>query len=201
MPVLTEPAIAAGRLSSHDQPSIAVDDELRLRPWDDRDAATVLGVYGDSSIQRWHSRSLMNEQEARELLAHWRRGWTEETGASWAVVGPDDGVLGRIALCAVNLHEATAGIAYWTVPAARGRGIAPRAVRAASGWSTETIGFHRLELRHSVANAASCRVAQKAGFRAEGKLTSAALHPDGWHDMHVHALIAEAGRDPAGSHR
>lgn len=201
MPALTEPAIEAGRLSSQDQPTIAVDDELRLRPWDDRDAATVLGVYGDSAIQRWHARTLANSQEARELLAGWRRGWAEETGASWAVVGPDDRVLGRIALCALNLHEANAGIAYWTVPAARGRGIAPRVVRSVSGWATATIGFHRLELRHSVANAASCRVAQKAGFRAEGTLASAALHADGWHDMHVHALVGEAGRHPLSSRR
>jgi RimJ/RimL family protein N-acetyltransferase len=36
---------------------------------------------------------------------------------------------------------------------------------------------------------ASCRAAEKAGYPAEGTRRSAALHPDGWHDMHVHALV------------
>ena len=41
------------------------------------------------------------------------------------------------------------------------------------------------------ANPASCRVAVKAGFREEGVRRGAALHADGWHDMHVHALLAD----------
>jgi RimJ/RimL family protein N-acetyltransferase len=50
--------------------------------------------------------------------------------------------------------------------------------------------FHRLYLRHSVANPASCRVALKSGFAAEGTERGAELHTDGWHDMHLHARIA-----------
>jgi ribosomal-protein-alanine N-acetyltransferase len=41
-----------------------------------------------------------------------------------------------------------------------------------------------------VANVASCRVAASAGFWEEGLRRGAALHADGWHDMHVHALLA-----------
>ena len=48
----------------------------------------------------------------------------------------------------------------------------------------------RLEVWHSTRNAASCRVAEKAGFVAEGVKRHAVLHVDGWHDMHVHARIA-----------
>jgi RimJ/RimL family protein N-acetyltransferase len=57
-------------------------------------------------------------------------------------------------------------------------------------WAFEKAGFHRIELEHSTANDASCRVAVKAGFHEEGIRRSAALHADGWHDMHVHALLA-----------
>lgn len=34
------------------------------------------------------------------------------------------------------------------------------------------------------------RVAEKAGFALEGTMLSALIHTDGWHDMHVHALLA-----------
>jgi len=62
------------------------------------------------------------------------------------------------------------------------------------------LGLHRLELRHSTANPASCRVAARAGFRLEGTLRSAMRHPDGWHDMHLHARLQgdpEAAPGPA----
>ena len=43
---------------------------------------------------------------------------------------------------------------------------------------------------HSTANAASCRVAEKAGFAPEGVLRQSVRHLDGWHDMHLHARVA-----------
>lgn len=55
---------------------------------------------------------------------------------------------------------------------------------------TLTAGAILLRPWRPTANAASCRVALKAGFAAEGTRRSAALHADGWHDMHLHARIA-----------
>jgi RimJ/RimL family protein N-acetyltransferase len=77
------------------------------------------------------------------------------------------------------------------LPAARGGGIAVRAVREASRWALDGLDLHRLSLGHSVANTASRRVADKAGFRLEATLRSALLHSDGWHDMHLHARIVK----------
>jgi RimJ/RimL family protein N-acetyltransferase len=81
-------------------------------------------------------------------------------------------------------------LAYWVVPSARGRGVAPRAVEAVSGWAFSVLGLHRLELLHSVYNLASCRAAEKAGFVAEGTLRGQGRHTDGWHDMHLHGRVA-----------
>ncbi|WP_431684089.1 GNAT family N-acetyltransferase [Kitasatospora sp. KL5] len=74
-------------------------------------------------------------------------------------------------------------------PAARGRGAAVEATRRLSRWALEDLGLHRLTLCHSVANPASCRVAEKAGYVLEGTVRSALLHADGWHDQHLHALV------------
>lgn len=49
--------------------------------------------------------------------------------------------------------------------------------------------LHRLELAHSVRNPASCRVADKAGYRLEGTKRQEGRHADGWHDMHPHARL------------
>jgi len=61
----------------------------------------------------------------------------------------------------------TAEIGCWTAVAARGRGVAPAAVRAVTDWIFDPFAGQRLwqtMLVHDVANPASCRVAEKAGY-------------------------------------
>jgi ribosomal-protein-alanine N-acetyltransferase len=186
VPDLVNPALAAGRLRGQPQPTLAVD-ELTVRPWRLSDSPAVVAAYGDPEIRRWHVRS-MDEAEARGWVASWSQRWAAETGASWAVTA--DGILiGRTGFRRIDLAEGSAEAAYWTMPAARGRDVAARALRAVSDWVLGNVGLHRIELNHSVANQASCRVAAKAGYAYEGTRRQQALHLDGWHDMHLHALL------------
>ncbi|MCK9793983.1 GNAT family N-acetyltransferase [Isoptericola sp. 4D.3] len=161
-----------------------------LRPWRAEDAAAVRAVYADEAIQWWHVRVLESDDEAREVLESWRAAWADGRESSWAVAdaGDDAMVLGRMAVKTFDPHGVGA-VAYWTAPAARGRGVAPAALDVAAAWAFDA-GFHRLELVHSVDNAPSCRVAEKAGFAAEGVLRQSVRHLDGWHDMHLHARVA-----------
>lgn len=101
-----------------------------------------------------------------------------------------------MSLRTIDLAEGLAEVAYWVLPAARGRAVAPRALEAVSRWSLDDLGLHRLELAHSTRNHASCRVAAKAGFLLEGTKRRQALHADGWHDMHLHALLGDEPVDP-----
>lgn len=116
--------------------------------------------------------------------------WAGERGGSWAITY-DGAFVGRVGIGGVSLDEARAGVTYWVLPEVRGRGIAPLAVGAVVDWAFDEIGFHRLHLDHSTQNPASCRVATKAGFAAEGTKRSDALHLDGWHDMHLHGILAD----------
>ncbi|MER7169239.1 GNAT family protein [Micromonospora sp. NPDC000207] len=126
----------------------------------------------------------------RTPFARCRRAWEEEAGVSWAMTRDGGEVLGRIALNGMNLDDGVAGCSYWVLPAARGAGVAPRALTALSTWALGEAGFHRLHLDHSTRNHNSCRVALKAGFRLEGTKRSDAVHSDGRHDMHhLHARI------------
>jgi RimJ/RimL family protein N-acetyltransferase len=170
------------------QPTLRIG-ELTVRPWREDDAAAVVAAYGDRDIQQWHARS-MTAGEAPAWLSSWADRWQAETGAGWAVT-QQDVLVGRVGFRAISLPEGLAEIAYWTVPAARGRNIAARAVRAASTWMFQSVGLNRVELNHSALNTASCRIAHKAGFRYEGTKRRHALHPDGWHDMHLHARLAD----------
>ncbi|MFJ2904874.1 GNAT family N-acetyltransferase [Streptomyces sp. NPDC091279] len=190
MPYLIGPVLPPGTLARTPQPSLPTGDGLVLRPFREADAPAVHAAFQDPLLQRWHARTADSEDEVRGWLGEWIAGWGEESIAQWAVVDTGTGVLlGRAALREVRLDEGSAEMAYWTVPAARGQGIAARATTALARWALDDIGFHRLELQHAVGNDSSCRVAVKAGFTLEGTKRSAVLHADGWHDMHLHARI------------
>jgi RimJ/RimL family protein N-acetyltransferase len=185
----TPPAIPAGTLAACPQPLISAPGGLLLRPWEPADAPVFLAAYRDPEIQHWHTRQPASEDQVREWFEQYREAWAQETGASWAVTRSGGEVLGRIAMGSLNLDDGVAGCGYWVLPAARGAGVASRALTALSLWALGEAGFHRLHLDHSTRNDASCRVAVKAGFLLEGTKRSDAVHSDGRHDMHLHARI------------
>jgi [ribosomal protein S5]-alanine N-acetyltransferase len=183
---MTQPVVPTGRLRERAQPQLAAGG-LVLRPWRPADAGPLVEAYGDPGIQRWHVRS-MTEAEAVEWIAERERRWLAEAGVDWAVVERGD-VVGRVGFGSLQPAEGRGEAAFWVMPDARGRGVAVRALGAATAWMLGDAGFHRLELRHSTHNQASCRVAEKAGYRFEGIQRQHGLHADGWHDMHLHARL------------
>jgi len=194
MPSLIVPSRPAGFLAALAQPVLPAGDFV-LRPWEPADAPAVAGAYDDPAIRQWHARS-MSPGEAAEWVADWPRRWQREADAGWALAGP--GVLGQVSLRHIDLVEGLASLSYWVLPAARGRGLAPRAVRTVARWAFGVLGLHRLDILHSTRNEASCGVARRAGFAYEGTLRGQAKHADGWHDMHVHALVSGDGDPGAG---
>jgi RimJ/RimL family protein N-acetyltransferase len=184
MPILIPPVVAAGTMADRAQPEIAVDPDLRLRPWRPSDAPAVIEAFSDPDIQRWHFRRYETVTEAEEWIDAEIRGWRAETGASWAVTRAGSGeVAGRVAVYPV-LQDGYAEVTYWVLPPVRGEGIATRATIAATRWAHE-LGIHRIQLQYSTRNEPSAGVARKAGFQIEGVRREANLHDDGWHDMCV----------------
>jgi RimJ/RimL family protein N-acetyltransferase len=188
MGLLTRPVVAAGSMAGMGQPTV-VGDGVVLRPWNEGDLGAVLAGYGDPAIQRWHVKS-MDEGEARDWIGHWPLRWAAENGAGWAVTRDGGDALGQISLSRLDLGQGAGSVSYWTLPQARGAGLAHRALEALAGWVFGGLGLYRLQASHSTANPASCRVAEKAGLRAEGIRRGEGRHVDGWHDMHGHARLA-----------
>jgi RimJ/RimL family protein N-acetyltransferase len=187
MPLLVSPAHPAGTLKSVRQPVID-GDGLVLRPWRASDAEVVKAAFDCPDIQRWHARRMDSGDEALDWIAGWESRWDDETDASWAIA-VEDRVVGQVGLRSVSLFESSAELSYWVLPAARGAGIAARAALALTRWSFDVVGLHRIFLRHSTGNLASCRVAAKLGFSDEGTQRGVLLHADGWHDAHTHARL------------
>jgi RimJ/RimL family protein N-acetyltransferase len=162
---------------------------LTLRPWEHADAPSLVRAYEDPDIHRWHSRS-MSLTEAQPWVAYeldrWERGRLGDRPC-WIVAG-------RIAIGSLALGRGSGRsfvLGYPGVPRSGRRHACPW---RHADWAFDEVGFHRLELDHSTSNAASCRVATKAGFVPEGTKRSQALHLDGWHDMHADGLVAHDAR-------
>jgi RimJ/RimL family protein N-acetyltransferase len=182
--------VPAGRMAGSEQPVLPLPSGLELRPWHADDADALLAAGQDPAIRQWNLFTVGSRAEAAARIERMHERWRAETGAVWAVARPGGAALGLIGWNDVDLAGGSAEIVYWVLPEARGGGIVVEAVRLLSRWALDDLGLHRLRLCHSVANTASCRVAEKAGYAFEGTMRGALLHADGWHDQHLHALVS-----------
>lgn len=185
------------------QPEIAAGPWL-LRPWCRSDAGWLVAAWSDPEILRWSRYgSVAPDRENIERWLDWNfNQWHFGLRAGYAVCSAGDGELAGSIMLRDWTGSNSAEAGYWVVPAWRGRGAASSALNALSEWgftprSAGGLGLHRIELRHSVRNAASCRVAQKAGFGCEGTMRESLRYRDGdWHDEHLHARLGIDRPDP-----
>ena len=149
------------------------DGVVTLRPWNDGDIDAVHAACQDEEIAYWlpmipdpYTRS-----DAREYVRRTRQGWRDGTDAFFAVTNAATGnAIGSIGMRCHGDGRGTVG--YWVAREARGQGVATRALELISNWALDALGLERLELMAEPENAASCKVAERAGYRREGLLRS-----------------------------
>ncbi|MGW8731565.1 GNAT family N-acetyltransferase [Streptomyces sp. NPDC055808] len=172
---------------------------LRLRVWRDDDVRTLLRGVTDPEYLRWntHNAPVEDEAAAAELLRMRALGWARGEFATYCVTDESSGaVLGHVGLNSVNRRMRCARVGYWTLPEARGRGVAGHALDLLTRWAFGTVGLHRLELGHAVGHDASCRIAERGGYLVEGTLRGAmfeAQRRDAFRALHLHARLATDG--------
>ncbi len=132
----------------------------RLRPWSpERDAAAVLAAFEASADLHRQAPPIRTLDEAREHLA---------TIADEALAIDVDGTaVGCVMAASRDPRHGTAWLSYWLAPAARGQGLAARALDSLSRVLFDD-GLHRLELGARANNPASIAVAERAGYLREG---------------------------------
>ena len=123
-----------------------------------------------------------------------QRSWAAGSAYAFAVLDSerDDRLIGRVALSNVvrgPWQNATLG--YWIDKDALGRGHATRAVRLVLRFAFEHAGLHRVQPAIIPRNTRSVRVAEKAGFRLEGRALRYLKINGAWEDHDVYALTAE----------
>jgi RimJ/RimL family protein N-acetyltransferase len=174
---------------------------LYLRPLIPADEPAVAEALRDPGVARWNTGLAILAAPEPQRAAMWLRvreqGWITGTSAHFAVTDATTGeLLASVGIRDINRMPQQALASYWTMPAARGRGVAAQALDVLSRWGfgdreAGGLGLHRISLDHALVNTASCRVAEKAGFKFEGVMRGSFVdHEGNRYDSHLHARLA-----------
>lgn len=151
------------------------DGSVIVRRWREADAPTIVDCLdGDPEISRWLDR-VPQPYTLGDALAYVRGELPGVDQDTFAITDPAGRVLGSIGATAPE--SGVREIGYWLRADARGHGTATRALALIVAWAFEQPDVARVQLRADPENAASCRVAERAGFTREGVLRQAHWNP------------------------
>jgi RimJ/RimL family protein N-acetyltransferase len=170
------------------------DGNVRLEELAERHLEGLAELGRDPEVQRYtYVPSPWPEGFERSWLERYDQG--DGSRAGFAVVDEATGAfLGMAALVWVDLEGREAEAGYIVAPSARGRGVAVRALVLLTDWAFADLGLERIELRITPENAASIKVAERAGYVREGVLRSVHFKQGMRTDLAVYSRLKS---DPA----
>ncbi|MFI7000037.1 GNAT family N-acetyltransferase [Nocardia sp. NPDC050175] len=175
------------------------DDVVALRVWQAGDIEQRLAGYADPEFQRFSlsTSEPVTAARVREQADQEKREWERGEKVSLAIVDAADPskVWGGCSVYDIDLEQQRAGVGYWLVPQARGRGAASRTVRLLAHWAFDVLDIARLELTCAPDNIASQRVAVRSGFFLEGIMRSYMRFQGGRRDTMLFSLLPEDLRE------
>lgn len=163
-----------------------------LRSWQSQDA-DALARHADDREVWLNLRDRFPHPYTRDDARRWIALCADEplrsTNLAIEVGGEVIGAVGFDRL--PDVHRLTAEIGYWLGRAHWGRGIATRALTAATRYAFERFDLERLEAGVFEWNPASARVLEKAGYEREGRLRRAVLKDGRLGDVILYARLRE----------
>jgi len=169
---------------------------IRLRPLERDDADRLLEAVRESIVElaawmAWAHRGY-GAEDARVYLDGRAEAW--RSGEEYAF-GIEDAATGEFLGCAglnqPNPMHRYMNLGYWVRTRTVGRGVATAATLRLAAWGFDALGLCRVEIVVDPDNAASLRVAEKAGARREGILRRRIAAPGRQRDAVMFSLIPE----------
>jgi RimJ/RimL family protein N-acetyltransferase len=152
------------------------DDEITLEPLTQAHVPQMLVLSEDPDVVRFtRVPAGADETFVRDWIGRYERGWSDRSRVGFAIRSSGGSFLGFAAVVDLDLEHRQGEIGYMVAPAARGRGVARRAVELLTRWGFSELGLLRLELRIDVENPASALVAERAGYQRDGVLRNVHL--------------------------
>ena len=169
-------------------------DGVVLRRFAAIDGPSLRLAHDDPEIA---GQALLNSQRTYPDIERWLELQADRRVAgheiSFAICesgGADGPCVGQLSLYDVDWANRRAAVAYWLLPAARGRGLMTASLERLAGWAFDEVGLERLETMALAHNAPSLAVAKRCGFRREGRMRAWLITGDDRQDMIVLARLA-----------
>jgi RimJ/RimL family protein N-acetyltransferase len=161
---------------------------LRLRGWrlDADDVELVVTAATDPQIRAYSS---VGQARSPDDARRWLEARDAVDRLDW-VVELSGEPAGRVSLAHIDTSDGVAEFGYWLLAAHRGQGLAGEAVRLVESYAFDVLQLGRLEIRHEPANSASCALAARCGYLAEGTARGAFVRGGRRLDLEVHARLA-----------
>jgi RimJ/RimL family protein N-acetyltransferase len=168
------------------------DEAIRLDPLSQSDVPLLHSMTADPDVVRF-TRVPAGADEAfvSGWIGRYEAGWDDGSRAGFVVRSHEGEFLGFGAIVHLDRETREGEIGYMVIPAARGRGIAPRTVELLTRWGFDELGLLRLELRIDVRNTPSERVAERSGYEREGVLRNVHLKEGARGDLGVWSRLAD----------
>jgi RimJ/RimL family protein N-acetyltransferase len=147
--------------------------EVRLVPFEKRHLVAFAGMLDDPAIGRFTRLPAPAPPDFPQTwLGRYEQGRRDGTSDAFAIEDETGEFLGCTMAFGIEADAQSGELGYVVAPAARGRGVATKALRLLTEWGFTERGLLRLELMISVENTASKVVAERAGYVKEGVLRS-----------------------------
>lgn len=174
---------------------ILTSKRLVLRPFVIDDAASLFSWASDDDVTRYlRFQSHDTLQESQRVIKRWIHDAQHPPFFHWALERREDcRVIGSMGIEIISAHDNRGEIGYCLSKSVWNQGFATEALRTVISYAFDAGGFHRLEACHSVQNAASGRVMEKAGMVREAGPLRQYYRSDqlGYQDVYLYAAIAD----------
>lgn len=156
----------------HKGTQVIKTERLLLRQFTTDDLDSCLKNWAsDADVYRYLSKNAQTEAEVTDWLSSADHAYSDPEIYYWAIVEKTSGeVIGEIFVDDFSVRNSWCeldwkiGKGYWN------KGYTTEAARAVISYMTEKVGFHRVQAKCCIENAASERVMQEAGMTKEGVL-------------------------------
>lgn len=129
-------------------------------------------------------------EEAYAWLETCQTEWARESSYPFLIVASNSQeVIGGVDINQINRDHNFGNIGYWVSSSHTGRGIATAAVKIVAHFGFVEAGFTRLEIVALIDNAASRRVAEKAGAKFECIARNRLVGWGASHDAAIYSFI------------
>jgi len=176
----------------HSGSPVLLTPRLRLRRYRPDDYQMMFDNWAsDPEVTRYVSWPPHASPEiTRQLVEMWAEGYESPTVYRWGIER-DGELIGDISVVKWREDEESCEIGYCLCRRCWNQGLMTEALSRVIRYLFDTVGFHRIALRHDVKNPASGRVMQKCGLTFEGVSRGEKKRQDGsWMDVANYAVLS-----------